>query len=152
MPSHTRRLAVALAIATISLPASAAAQQPLPADSLERVRTAARFFYAGEADSLIARMTPSTLEAIGGKVGLLEGLANVGVRAGEELSVVEERWNLRNGLRQYWRTSRMSILPDDFLLRINLDAEGRIIGIGMGPARSAPPIESEGPVIPSQRP
>lgn len=148
MPSFTRSLAAALIAAAITMPTIAAAQQALPADSLERVRTAARFFYAGEADSLIARMTPATLEAIGGKAGLLEGLANVGVRAGEELSVVEERWNLRNGMRQYWRTSKMSILPEDFLLRINLDAEGRIIGIGMGPARNAPPIESEGAVIP----
>lgn len=148
MPSLTRCFTVALAAAAISMPATVSAQQALPADSLERVRTAARFFYAGEADSLIARMTPATLEAVGGRVGLIEGISNVGIRAGEEVSVVEERWNLRNGQRQYWRTSRMSIFPEDFLLRLNLDAQGNITGIGMGPARSAPPIESEGPVIP----
>lgn len=141
----SRRLAVAVAIA---IPASASAQQALPADSLERARIAARFFYAGEADSLIVRMTPETLAAIGGREGLLAGLANIGLRAGEEVSVVEERWNLRNGQRQYWRTSRMSIFPDDFLLRFNMDAEGKLTGIGMGPARNAPPIESQGPVIP----
>jgi hypothetical protein len=93
-------------------------------------------------------MTPATLAAIGGDRGLTEGLANIGLRAGDEVSVVEERWNMRNGQRQYWRTSRMSIFPDDFLLRINLDAAGNITGIGMGPAANAPPIDSEGPVIP----
>lgn len=148
MPSLTRTLAVALTAAAIATPAAVSAQQALPADSLERARTAARFFYAGEADSLIVRMTPATLEAVGGRVGLIEGISNVGLRAGEEVSVVEERWNMRNGQRQYWRTSRMSIFPADFLLRFNMDAEGNITGIGMGPAQNAPPIESQGPVIP----
>jgi hypothetical protein len=148
MPTLSRSLAVAVVSAIIALPAAASAQTALPADSLERARAAARFFYAGEADSLIARMTAATLEAVGGRTGLIEGIANIGLRAGEEVSVVEERWNLRNGQRQYWRTSRMSIFPDDFLLRFNMDAEGNITGIGMGPARNAPPIESQGPVIP----
>lgn len=147
MFSLTRSLVGAFAVAAMMVPA-ASAQTALPADSLERARTAARFFYAGEADSLIARMTPATLESIGGKAGLLEGLSMVGTRAGDEVSVVEERWNLRNGQRQYWRTSKMSAFPDDFLLRFNFDAEGRITGIGMGPAASAPPVESVGPVIP----
>lgn len=147
MFSITRRIVVALAAAALAAPA-VSAQAALPADSLERVRTIAKFFYAGEADSLIARMTPTTLEAIGGRAGLLEGLATVGTRAGDEVSVVEERWNLRNGQRQYWRTSKMSAFPDDFLLRVNLNAEGLISGIGMGPAAGAPPVESEGPVIP----
>lgn len=148
MPRLTRTLAVALAAAAISMPGAVSAQQALPADSLERARAAARFFYAGEADSLIVRMTPATLEAVGGRVGLIEGISNVSLRAGDEVSVVEERWNMRNGQRQYWRTSRMSIFPEDFLLRFNMDAQGNITGIGMGPARSAPPIESQGPVIP----
>lgn len=147
MLSITRSFAVACVAAAIAAPA-ASAQVALPPDSLERARTVARLFYAGEADSLIARMTPATLEAIGGKAGLLEGLATIGTRAGDEVSVVEERWNLRNGQRQYWRTSKMSIFPDDFLVRFNFDAEGRITGIGMGPAANAPPVESVGPVIP----
>jgi hypothetical protein len=148
MPRRKHGLFIALALAAASMPSMACAQQAMPADSLERVRAAARFFYAGESDSLIVRMTPATLAAVGGKAGLMEGIANVGLRAGDEVSVVEERWNLRNGQRQYWRTSRMSIFPGDFLLRFNLDAAGNITGIGMGPAANAPPIESEGPVIP----
>jgi hypothetical protein len=148
MPRRKHGLLIALALTAASMPSRACAQQAMPADSLERVRAAARFFYAGESDSLIVRMTPATLAAIGGKAGLMEGIANVGLRAGDEVSVVEERWNLRNGQRQYWRTSRMSTFPGDFLLRFNLDAAGNITGIGMGPAANAPPIESEGPVIP----
>jgi hypothetical protein len=143
----TRRIAVALA-AAIVLPAVASAQAQLPADSLERARTVALFVLKGEADSLIARMTPAILEQFGGKEGLVAGLTTLGTRAGDETSVVEERWNMRNGQRQYWRTSKMSLFPGDFLIRINLDAAGNISGIGMGPAANAPPVESVGPVIP----
>ena len=143
-----RRLKFVLVFAALVLPATASAQAALPADSLERARTAAKLFYAASVDSLIAMMTPETLGQVGGKAGLTEGISMVALRAGAEVSVVEERWNMRNGARQYWRTSKMSEFPDDFLLRIVLNAEGKIIGIGMGPAASAPPIESQGPVIP----
>jgi hypothetical protein len=148
MSRITRLFSVGLAVAAIVVPGVASAQAALPADSLERVRAAARFVYAGEVDSLIARMTPEALAQFGGRAGLLEGLTTIGTRAGDEQSIVEERWNLRNGARQYWRTSKVTILPEDFLLRINIDANGMIVGMGMGPARSAPPVESVGPVIP----
>lgn len=148
MSRFARWINVGFAVVAIAAPVAATAQQALPADSLERVRAAARFVYAGEVDSLIARMTPEALAGFGGRAGLLEGLTTIGTRAGDEQSVVEERWNLRNGARQYWRTSKVSILPEDFLLRINIDANGMIVGMGMGPARSAPPVESVGPVIP----
>lgn len=141
-------LSTVLAVLAFVSPAAASAQQALPADSLERVRAVAKFVYAGEVDSLVARMSAETLAQFGGRAGVLEGLNTIGTRAGDEVSVVEERWNLRNGLRQYWRTSKVSILPEDFLLRINIDAEGRISGLGMGPARNAPPVESVGPALP----
>jgi hypothetical protein len=148
MLNTKRALAAAVAVAILTAPAAVAAQAALPADSLERVRTAVRFFYAGEADSLLVRMTPATLEAIGGRAGLLAGLETVGTRAGDEVSVVQERWNMRNGQRQYWRTSKVSIFEGDFLVRINLDAAGNITGLGMGPAANAPSVESVGPVLP----
>lgn len=138
----------AVASAQTAVPATAPAQTALPADSLERVRAAALFVLNGEADSLIARMTPAVLEQFGGKEGLVAGLTTLGTRAGDETTVVEERWNMRNGQRQYWRTSKMTLFPGDFLIRVNLDAAGNISGIGMGPAANAPPVESVGPVLP----
>lgn len=145
-----------LVIATLPLtaqsPTPAPAARPAPAalhaDSLAIVRRIAALFYTGEVDSLIARMAPGALEGFGGRAGLTDGIAQVGARAGDEVSVVEERWNLRNGARQYWRTSKMSLFPGDFLLRINIDGDGRIIGLGMGPAQNAPPVESVGSVLP----
>jgi hypothetical protein len=147
MSANIRTLVFALAVG-VAMPVAASAQTALPADSLARARAVALFVLAGEADSLVARMTPATLEAFGGRQGLLSGLTTLGTRAGDEVSVVEERWNMRNGQRQYWRTSKMSLFPGDFLIRVNLDAAGNISGIGMGPAQNAPPVESVGPVLP----
>ncbi len=144
-PSLRRALFV---LAFTSVAAPLAAQQPLHRDSLQIARRAAQFFYSGAVDSLVAMLSPQTLSDIGGREGLVGGISQVSLRAGEEVSVVEERWNLRNGQRQYWRTSKMSQFPGDFLLRFNLDAQGLITGIGMGPAAAAPPIEAQGAVIP----
>jgi hypothetical protein len=141
-----RRLFLAAALVGVATPL--AAQAPLHKDSLSIARRAAKFFYAGEVDSLVAMIAPASLSEFGGREGLLAGISQVGMRAGDETSVVEERWNMRNGQRQYWRTSKMSLFPDDFLLRFNMDAQGMITGIGMGPAAAAPPIESQGPVLP----
>ena len=142
------RLIGPMVVALLLLPRAASAQQALPPDSLALARRFAELFYAGEVDSLVARLSPESLEALGGRDGLISSIAQVSTRAGDEVSVVEERWNLRNGLRQYWRTSKMTQFPQDFLLRVNLGADGKVIGLGLGPASGAPPVEAVGPPIP----
>lgn len=139
-------LAALVAVALFALPASA--QTRLPADSLERARHYAKWFFTGEADSLLAVMTPEFVESIGGRAGLMEGLSMIGTRAGDELEVAEERWNWRGNARQYWRSSRVSILDDQFLLRLVLTSDGKLGGVGMGPLRNAPPVDSVGPAVP----
>lgn len=146
MRNHLRSLLVPAAL--LCAASSLEAQQTLPRDSLEIVRRAARYFYAVQADSLMAMMTPALVADLGGREGISQGLTQVLMRAGSETQVVDERWNMRNGARQYWRTSRMSDFPEDFLFRVAIDPDGRIFGLGMGPAAAAPPIESQGPVIP----
>jgi hypothetical protein len=65
----------------------------------------------------------------------------IATRAGNEVSVIEEKFITRNGARQYWRTAKMDILEEPFLLRWVISPEGKIAGIGMGPASQAPPID-----------
>ena len=140
-----------IALVAAALLAGAAplqAQQALPQDSLDIARRAARYFYAIQADSLMAMMTDAVIADLGGREGIVQGLTQLSLRAGGETQVVEERWNLRNGARQYWRTSKMTEFPDDFLFRVVLNGEGKISGLGMGPAAAAPPIDAQGPVLP----
>jgi hypothetical protein len=116
------------------------AQQRLPADSMELGRKFTQWLYTIQADSLLAYwlqddeqpMTAADIERAG---------LQIATRAGNEVSVIEEKFITRNGARQYWRTAKMDILEEPFLLRWVISPEGKIAGIGMGPASQAPPID-----------
>jgi hypothetical protein len=116
------------------------AQQQLPADSMELGRKFTEWFYTGQADSLLAYLVvnperPMTTDDIE------RSILQVASRAGNEVSVIEEKFITRNGARQYWRTAKMSILEEPFLLRWVITPEGKIGGLGMGPLSQAPPID-----------
>ena len=116
------------------------AQQRLPADSMELGRKFSLWLYTGQADSLLAYTIqdperPTTAADIE-RIGL-----QIASRAGNEVSVIEEKFITRNGARQYWRIAKMDVLEEPFLLRWVITPEGKINGIGMGPLSSAPPID-----------
>ena len=116
------------------------AQKQLPADSMELARKFTTWFYTGQADSLLAymvneRQPPVTVDDI------QQQMLAVATRAGNEVSVIEEKFITRNGARQYWRTSKMDILTEPFLLRWVITPEGKIGGAGTGLASQAPPID-----------
>ena len=119
---------------------SLGAQQQLPADSMELGRKYTMWFYTGMADSLLAHMDSAsradmTVERI------QQAMLNVATRAGNEVSVVEEKFITRNGNRQYWRAAKMDIMEEPFLLRWVITPRGEIAGVGMGPLSQAPPID-----------
>jgi hypothetical protein len=133
-------IASAQAAPTASPPARPRPAQLAP-DSLERARTYTAWLYTNQTDSLFAHMdsasraetrTPQGLEAV------VERLAS---RAGTEESLISERWVLRNGLRQYWRTAKFSLIGEPFLVRLVLVAPGTFSGVGLGLASQAPPID-----------
>jgi hypothetical protein len=116
------------------------AQQRLPADSMELGRKYTTWFYTGMADSLLANMD-SAFKARMTVDQIQEAMANVATRAGNEVTVVEEKFITRNGARQYWRAATMDILGEPFLLRWVITPEGKIAGVGMGLLSEAPPID-----------
>ena len=143
-----RRIALhALAAGLFAVNEPAAAQRPLPADSLARGRTWSFWFSAGQADSLVAHLIPEVLQQMGGRAGIVDAQAMVADRAGVEKRVIEERFVWRNGRRQYWRVMEMSGLAEPFVLRFVMDEEGRIAGIGLGPQSATPPVDSGGVAI-----
>ena len=149
---HARRtsactLAAALGAALMLASAPAAAQGPLPADSLSRARTWSFWFMAGVPDSIAAHMLPDVLTSIGGRTGLVDAQAMIAERAGTEKRLVEERFVWRNGKRQYWRVMEMTTLPEPFVLRFVMDEQGRIAGLGLGPQSATPPVDSGGVAI-----
>lgn len=130
----------ALLAAFVFPSASLNAQQRLPADSMELGRKFSLWLYTNQTDSLLAYTIqdperPTTAADIE-RIGL-----QIATRAGNEVSVIEEKFITRNGGRQYWRIAKMDILQEPFLLRWVITPEGKINGIGMGPLSSAPPID-----------
>jgi hypothetical protein len=123
---------------------AAAAQQGASApswtqDSLGVARQLTLWFYAGVADSLVARYdnsgSPPTKDAI------LNQLAQLTTRAGVEEKVLEEKFVKRNGKTQYWRTAKFTQMEEPVLVRWAFSPKGELIGAGLGPKSQAPPID-----------
>ena len=110
-------------------------------DSLALARKFTQWFYAGQADSLFAYSSDETKERMGSPAAWQERADQVAVRAGAETEVIEERFRMRNGRPQYWRTANFSQMSEPFLLRWVIDGEGKITGIGLGPLSQAPPTD-----------
>ncbi|MEO8201878.1 MAG: hypothetical protein ABI679_15210, partial [Gemmatimonadota bacterium] len=116
------------------------AQERLPADSMELGRKYTIWFYTGMADSLIAHM-PAENRLNVTPDQIMGQLAQVTEHAGNEVSVMEEKFITRNGRRQYWRTSKFDHMDEPFLLRWVINSKGEIDGVGMGPLSEAPAID-----------
>jgi hypothetical protein len=128
-----------------SAPAAAPAARPataqLPPDSLERARRFTTWLYTNQTDSLFAYMDSAGQEDMKGPKGWEETVAQLAMRAGTEEQLIAERWVTRLGKRQYWRTAKFSGMTEPFLVRWVIVAPGRIGGLGLGPASSAPPVD-----------
>jgi hypothetical protein len=122
-------------------PAARPALAQLPSDSLERARRFTTWLYTNQTDSLFANMDSAGQQDMKGPKGWEETVAQLAMRAGTEEQLISERWVTRLGKRQYWRTAKFSGMAEPFLVRWVIVAPGRIGGLGLGPASSAPPID-----------
>ncbi len=146
-PATVPAFLAVLALATAPLaaqtpaPAAAAPAAGAPIDSLALARKYTAWFFAGEMDSVLAHhnaegraeMTTAKLQ---------ERLMEVASRAGEEDSVIEEKFVKRNGQTQYWRTARFTTFTDEPLVfRLVILPTGEIGGMGFNPLSRTPPID-----------
>jgi hypothetical protein len=131
-------VATPLAAQTDSTPPAAS----MPADSLAHARKLTDWFFTARFDSLHAWLSPG-MQKSRSPEKLQEDLEQLVSRAGLESDVVEEKFVKRNGQTQYWRTGRYTIFPEPVLFRWAFDKQGRIDGMGLGPASSPPPIDPD---------
>jgi hypothetical protein len=129
-----------LLCSTLLFSAASLQSQQLPADSMELGRKYTIWFYTGMADSLLAHSDSATRASMTAE-RIQQQMMTVASRAGNEVSVIEEKFITRNGARQYWRTAKMDILEEPFLLRWVITPKGEIAGLGLGPLSQAPPID-----------
>jgi hypothetical protein len=129
-------------------PPSAPASRPRPAkleyDSLAFGRQFTTWFYAAQLDSLWAHTDSAMQASLGTKEGWNQRLTEFLERVGSELSLVEERWMLRNGARQYVRVFNGSeFTQEPVVIRWVLAPGKKVIGAGMNPLSRVPPADPE---------
>jgi hypothetical protein len=130
-----------LAQGTPAAPAARPKPAQLAPDSLERARKFTLWLYTNQTDSLFAYMDSASRKELKVAKAYEETVAELAMRAGSEVQLLEERWVTRNGRRQYWRKARFSGVAEPFLVRWVMDAPGTIGGLGLGLASQAPPID-----------
>ena len=131
-------------VSTVStVPAVPAVRVPLPNDSLAIARRFAQWMWTSQVDSLLAH-SPASDRTPENRQQMLDGIAQMQSRVGNETALVEERWVRRNGNRQYWRVATFSDFIDEaVVLRIVISPNGEILGVGMNPLSRVPPIDPE---------
>lgn len=132
-------LAAMLAVGAAA-PVSAQQTPAARPDSLALARKYSAWLHGGQYDSLFAHTSVGARENLSEDWWQQKG-EEIAVRLGTEVEVIEERFRMRNGRPQYWRTARYSDFAQPFLLRFVLDDEGKIDGVGSGPLSSAPPTD-----------
>ena len=137
------RLVTALTLAALIVPAAGSglsAQASMPADSLAHARKLTEWFFTARHDSVLPYFAPDgDRQMTTGE--LQERLEGLTARAGLETEVLEEKFVKRNGNTQYWRTSNYTIFDEPVLFRWAFNKQGQIVGMGLGPASDAPPID-----------
>jgi hypothetical protein len=140
------RLLTAISLATL-LGATAgpglSAQSAMPADSLAHARKLTEWFFTARHDSVLPHFAVDDGDQQVTTAELQERLEGLTARAGLETEVVEEKFVKRNGNTQYWRTSKYTIFEEPVLFRWAFNKQGQIIGMGVGPASDAPPIDPD---------
>jgi hypothetical protein len=134
---------VALILAAAPLAAQTPAAAPAKAiDSLALARKYTAWFYAGEMDSVFAHHTAEARAEMKTTAVLQERLMELASRAGEEDSLIEEKFVKRNGQTQYWRTARFTTFTEEPLVfRWVILPTGEIGGMGLNPLSRTPPID-----------
>lgn len=132
-----------LGLAAVALIAgSAAGQQAAPVDTMAVGRRATELFYAAKIDSLWLMFSPGVQESLT-EDALWDRLDVFQQRAGSEVRLLDESIKMRNGRPQYWRTAEYDIATEPILLRWVITDDGKLGGMGMGPASMAPRTDDQ---------
>lgn len=123
---------------------SAASPLPLTPEQSAKLLAAGKkyavWFLGGQTDSLAKALDPKLSADIGGANGLMNALTQLTGNAGTQQMVIEQKMTRRNGWPQFWHEAKFSAAPEDgvVVLRLVLDADAKIIGMGMNPKSRAP--------------
>ena len=143
MPPGIQSLAVAVMFAAAPLSAQVAPAPPpavaplAPADEarfLDLGRTYTRWFLHSDTDSLAGAMDMATFLKAGGTTQLVANSQLVSEHAGTESKLLVEKMTRRKGVLQFWHEAEFTKLDagDPLVIRWLMDAQGKIVGMGLG--------------------
>ncbi|HEX5003770.1 MAG TPA: hypothetical protein VFV65_00535, partial [Gemmatimonadales bacterium] len=90
---------------------------PRVGNETELGRKYTTWFFTAQYDSLWAHSSEDTRTEMGEASKWGEYAEQLAARAGEEVEVVSEMVMMRNGIPQYWRTSKYSMMAEPVMLR-----------------------------------
>ena len=134
--------ALAILIGATPIVAQSAAPVPLSgADStrlMELGHTYMRWMLSGKTDSLVGAMTKEFLDGSGGAAGTAERISMLAEHGGKEVGTPIEKMTRRGGNPQFWHEATFELFADEpLVIRLVLEPNGKIAGVGMGPKSSA---------------
>lgn len=119
-----------------------AAEAPhLPADSMELGAKYIDWILDYRADSLWARFSDEMKENFGSVGDFLDRMGDLQMQIGTQNRVVSQRYWMRNGKPQFWHTAEFSEVNEPVVLRLVIEPDGTISGIGFNPESQNPPVD-----------
>jgi len=104
---------------------------------MELGKKANRYFFEGQADSLLAMGDSAFASRVGGVDGIQQQITNIGDRAGMPLTVLEQKMTRRNGAPQFWWEAEFSeFTAEPLVFRWLFNEQGQLVGAGMRSPRS----------------
>lgn len=155
MSTFSRRLSLrsyGLVFGLLALPATAGAQDTagaepegvavhLPADSMELGATYVEWMLDYRADSLWAHFNDGMRENFGSVGDLKDRLGGLFQQIGDHRRMISQRYWMRNGKPQFWHTAEFSALPEPVVIRVVIEPDGAISGLGINPQSQNPPVD-----------
>lgn len=143
---HTSRLSIGLAAGLLlSTPFAAAAQDAetprLPADSMEIGAKYVGWILDSRADSMWSKMTPEAQGRIESVGNLKETMGQIHMQLGMHERTISERYWMREGKPQFWHTADFTNVPEPVVIRLVIEPDGRISGVGINPESQNPPVD-----------
>jgi len=151
MGNWTRIGAAALMIMCIATPVAAQDQAAdvdveeniphLPADSMELGAKYINYimdYDAGDLFEAFSDEMKGQFESVGTTLDRMAGLFE---QIGSQESVISQRYWMRNGKPQFWHTAKFSGMDEPIVIRIVIEPDGIISGIGFNPESQNPPVD-----------
>jgi hypothetical protein len=150
MGNWTKIGAVALMIMGIATPVVAQDQAAdveeniphLPADSMELGAKYINYIMDYDAGDLFEAFSDEMKEQFESVGTTLDRMAGLFEQIGSQESVISQRYWMRNGKPQFWHTAKFSSMDEPIVIRIVIEPNGIISGIGFNPESQNPPVDN----------